>query len=414
MNNILIITNSFPYLPGEQFLETEIPYWTKLSAARIEIMPQFAPGQPRTVPADIKVHPMTHCTLRRKDLFYTVFEKIFWKEVLVAWRERVLKLATVRYIMRSVVITSEIKKIISDHIRREGKICLGYSYWNHEAAYALCMLKREGLVKKVISRAHGYDLYESRSATNYLPLKRQFIEDFDYVFAVSENGMKYLQHHYGFPKGKLKLSRLGVSLPNHTSKSSCDGVVRIVSVSSCVVVKRIDKIIRAIVYSCNTYPNLKISWVHIGDGPLKPRLEALSEKLLSHHTSVQYQFKGSLENKAVYDFYQNNLVDVFINCSESEGLPVSIMEAMAHGIPCIAPDVGGICELVDEKNGYLISSSVTPSEILTGIIKLTGPTAAEYRKVARKKVIESFAEQKNYNEFISSLQAMLPDDPDLR
>ena len=47
-------------------------------------------------------------------------------------------------------------------------------------------------------------------------------------------------------------------------------------------------------------------------------------------------------------------MDYFINLSDSEGIPVSIMEAMSVGIPIIARDVGGNREIVTNNNGCLL------------------------------------------------------------
>lgn len=62
------------------------------------------------------------------------------------------------------------------------------------------------------------------------------------------------------------------------------------------------------------------------------------------------------QNQQVYDYYKSNKVDVFVNVSYSEGLPVSLMEASSFGIPVIATDVGGSAEIIDkeQKNGFLL------------------------------------------------------------
>ena len=50
-----------------------------------------------------------------------------------------------------------------------------------------------------------------------------------------------------------------------------------------------------------------------------------------------------------------NDVDIFALISEWEGLPISILEAMSHGIPVIASDVGGVSEAVlDNETGILV------------------------------------------------------------
>jgi glycosyltransferase involved in cell wall biosynthesis len=64
---------------------------------------------------------------------------------------------------------------------------------------------------------------------------------------------------------------------------------------------------------------------------------------------------GHVDNSNVLNFYKENYVNLFINLSESEGLPVSMMEAISYGIPIIACKVCGIPEIViNEKTGLLL------------------------------------------------------------
>ena len=53
----------------------------------------------------------------------------------------------------------------------------------------------------------------------------------------------------------------------------------------------------------------------------------------------------------------DNKMNLFINLSDSEGIPVTIMDAFSVGIPVIARDVGGISEIVSNQNGVLLSSN---------------------------------------------------------
>lgn len=55
--------------------------------------------------------------------------------------------------------------------------------------------------------------------------------------------------------------------------------------------------------------------------------------------------------------YSEHPVDVFINLSTNEGVPVSIMEAISFDIPIVATDVGGTSEIVTDETGILVSSN---------------------------------------------------------
>ncbi|MBK8368427.1 MAG: glycosyltransferase [Bacteroidetes bacterium] len=63
------------------------------------------------------------------------------------------------------------------------------------------------------------------------------------------------------------------------------------------------------------------------------------------------------------DFYKDKPVDLFVNVSEIEGIPVSIMEAISFGIPCIGTNVGGVSEIVNEQTGFLIDKNFEPNEV---------------------------------------------------
>ena len=57
-----------------------------------------------------------------------------------------------------------------------------------------------------------------------------------------------------------------------------------------------------------------------------------------------------MENKDAMQYISKSDFEVLVNVSESEGLPVTMMEAMSFAIPVIATKVGGVSEIV--KNGY--------------------------------------------------------------
>ena len=75
-------------------------------------------------------------------------------------------------------------------------------------------------------------------------------------------------------------------------------------------------------------------------------------------------FAGALSQEEVFSFYRCNHVDLFVNVSEAEGIPISIMEALSFGIPCVATRVGGNPEIVHHgENGYLIDKDFEDREL---------------------------------------------------
>ena len=79
---------------------------------------------------------------------------------------------------------------------------------------------------------------------------------------------------------------------------------------------------------------------------------------------------GAIQNVEVYKYYNEHCADLFINVSSSEGLPVSIMEAISFGIPVIATDVGGTGEIVKNGiSGFLINRDFETVELAKKIMK---------------------------------------------
>jgi len=124
---------------------------------------------------------------------------------------------------------------------------------------------------------------------------------------------------------------------------------------------------------------------------------------------IQYEFTGQKKNKEILKFYAENYIDIFINLSTTEGLPVSIMEAMSYGIPVIATNVGGTSEIVDNESGILIDIDFT-NELLCDIICkinfMDQSKKDEMRKKALNKWKYEFQAEKNYTEFYNRIKQL--------
>jgi glycosyltransferase involved in cell wall biosynthesis len=109
----------------------------------------------------------------------------------------------------------------------------------------------------------------------------------------------------------------------------------------------------------------------------------------------------------VYEHYRAHPVDLFVNVSQSEGTPVSIMEAISVGIPVLCSAVGGNIEIVSAENGLLIGADPSPAEISAGITGLMkDPVALRDRRTAsRARWEERYNARKNYSAFAESLRA---------
>lgn len=411
MNSLVLVTSSFPYEGGEQFLESEIEHWSNTKFDNIYIAPYSTEGGIRVYPKHIKIIKPEYVKPNIVYVFLSLLDSIFYKELLYIIRNTKFSEWKLNFqsALKTVALTLKLEDILKDSLNHiDGDITV-YSYWNDVSFYAACMLKRKGVINHVISRAHGFDIYEDRRPNNYMPLKRQFMKDFDTVYLLSKNALTYYSRLYKVTSKPLSISRLGVKIPSVQPPFKVNNnKISVLSISYCVEVKQINKIILAIEEYARMNDNLNIEWTHIGDGPLFEELKFNAYTLIPKYSNIDIHFIGHLDNKEVMNVLQNNSFDLFINTSKSEGIPVSIMEAMSYGIPAIAPDVGEVSELVNESNGYLLPKHFSTEDIIKGINTIVNSNNREYYRSNAVHWIEKYFNSNiNYPLFISQVERSL-------
>jgi len=297
------------------------------------------------------------------------------------------------------VLAKEVNELIKQAVINEEKDLL-YTYWFDEGSSALAILKGKYNKRiKFISRAHGFDVYAERNKKGYIFPRGLQLKFVDRVYTISEDGKKYLAQKFPEQKEKFVCSRLGTKVEVHSNmeKKINQGKLTLVSCSSIIPLKRVRKIIDILKFCKQS-----INWIHFGDGSLKNELVSSSAALPSH---VTLQLRGHVENDEIKEFYAENHIDWFINVSQSEGIPVSIMEAISYGIPIIAPAVGGIPEIVNATTGILISEEFNPEEVANLIDNVSFTTEQ------RAQIIEfwqlNYSAQTNFNVFAKELQSLV-------
>lgn len=361
MKNLIFITSRFPYEPGETFIEPEFPF---LHSAfdRIIIITRNVKGDSiRPIPADVRVYRynptsalndyllMPWLILRNAGTFASLIrEELLFRKKTGRRIGFYRKLVLLKTIIKSLQLRDFIAKIIEKE-KPSGELVL-YSYWMNSGARAICMLPQVNGIR--IARAHRVDLYEEEAESGYIPLIRNTFTKLDALFFISEHGKDYFEKSFGLVHEKNIVSKLGItnSFTFKPEKSGND-TFTIISCSSLIKIKRVDLLIRALT---KIRSSGKILWYHFGDGALRPELEQLASGLLGHRNNIEYHFRGYIPNSRLMEFYNANSVDLFINTSSSEGIPVSIMEARSFGIPVIATDAGGTCEILKSDTGTLL------------------------------------------------------------
>lgn len=91
----------------------------------------------------------------------------------------------------------------------------------------------------------------------------------------------------------------------------------------------------------------------VGDGP---KLDEVKQYILEHNLSHKVHLLGLLSREDVFKTLSYG--DIFALCTKWESFPYTIIEGMFAGLACIASDVGGIAEALENNNGVLVKNTV--------------------------------------------------------
>lgn len=400
---VFFFTSDFPYGSGETFIENELEYMEKTFDKIIIVSNNTSSGKTRKINSNICVERKSYeLSLFQKLLsFINILSSLFWKELKII-RNTYNKPLTIPIIntalqslQKSKKYGTYIIKLIEKYNVASDNIYL-YSYWNNDIAFALARFIKHNSGIKAFCRMHGWDVYFEANEINYLPFRKYIFENLDRVFSISEDGILYIKRMLKENFNSIALSRLGVKeqkKPGLLNNNS----LHIVSISNLIPVKQVDLLIYAL-----SKLTIDFSWTHIGDGFLRNDLERLGLK----HIQGKYTFLGSKSNTDVLNYFKKTPIDIFINVSKSEGIPVSIMEALSFGIPCIATAVGGTPEIVNNENGFLLSPNPDSEEIagtINAFYYLSDTEKNRKREAAFKTWKTYYNAEKNYLDFVQEI-----------
>ena len=406
---LFLITSSFPIGEFETFLESEFPFLQK-AFDQIFIITNTPVTPDQRIPKEaahviyMPYLPRWYEKLRYPKYF---FNSLIWSELkqLVVNEHRFPKLGMLSSMLGSLTTGNKLCRLIRNLLHEyqlNPNNTVAYSYWCNDMVTGLSLLKLYQPQIHCVTRAHGFDVYLERSTYNYLPLRRHIFNKLDSIYFASEHGKNYTVDKFGnYPS--FKVARLGVNDGDREYHTKPDTLLRIVSCSSLIPLKQVDIIIDSLAL----IEDFSIHWTHIGSGELHQVLEEKASALLSSKKNIEFKFAGRIANEQVINYYREGRFDFFINTSCTEGLPVSMMEAMAHGIPVIGPDVGGVSELVVHLyNGYLISDQVDVQEVKVSLEKAAQLDQIDYQVYstnAYQTWKHKYQAAINYSQFTQSL-----------
>jgi len=409
---LILFTSNYPNTNGEAFVENEIRVLEHYFSQIIIICAtQKVKGVNRYIPenASVFVFDENISFFQKLRGIPFLFKKIFRQEIAFAKKNLGIDFKSIQYkilyidLIKGYLLSKYTQKICN--IGNNNSVYY-YSYWSDYKAVACSFIKKDQPRVKALARNHGWDIYFYVHTAKYLPLRKFIFDHLDAIFCISQYGVDYLKKVLKFPHHNFFVSKLGTFNGNPLNEITLnsDSLV-MVSCSNLIPIKRIELIIDAL----SLITNIPIKWLHFGEGVLKESLIERANKKIDP-PQVSFEFKGQTTNEDILEFYKTNKVDFLINVSESEGIPVSMMEAMSYGIPVIATQVGGSGEIVKQGvNGFLLSPNPTPEEIAEKITFYYHLSAAEkesLRHNAHKTWNEEYNAERNYVAFAEKILSL--------
>ena len=253
------------------------------------------------------------------------------------------------------------------------------------------MLAARGVHLPIITTLHGTDITLVGLDRSYLPITRFGIEVSDGVTAISEH-LRERTHAAFKIETRIEVIRNFVNCDVYVRKPELVAEMRslyalpdeklLVHLSNFRPVKRIADVIQVFARVAEAMP---ARLMLIGDGPDRSTAEYLARKL---GVQDRIHFLGKQENV-------NELLpvaDLMIMPSEMESFGLAALEGMACSVPAIATRVGGVPELiVDRQNGILCEVGDIEAMCEAAITLLRNPVKlAEMARAARKTAQDHF------------------------
>lgn len=192
---------------------------------------------------------------------------------------------------------------------------------------------------KIIYVSHGWSSIYNGGILTFLFkfIELQLSKLSDSILCISSSDYNKAKDIIKIKEDKLKLISNKI-FPMKERVQRKDKKIKILTVARLRYPKRVDLLIKSLA-------DLNVELYVVGDGPLMQKLEP-------YKSFENIHFLGEVDEFSDFKSY-----DVFALISESEGLPLSAIEAMSAGLPLILSDVGGCSELIKD-NGVLVKNSI--------------------------------------------------------
>jgi glycosyltransferase involved in cell wall biosynthesis len=349
---IHLFTRNYPFGRNESFVEEEISRLQQYG--EVVVVPAFRDhSDPRKLPNGVQLETsLARCSmlsgLKSFSVMMSVLSQLPGEIINRGVKSLRIKsqFAIWSYILRISRFTHWILR--SDAGKGVHK---AMSFWSNSEAVGLALATIHRTELRFVSRLHGFDIWEKNNFYGYLPFRALLYEHALFLLPCSAIGAKYLRATVS-NADRVVVAPLGVDRLLEPNYEKCNRTIEeavILTCSSGDPVKRLSLIAETIVVLAKKNPDRSWTWIHLGEGQ-----EQFQTKLKEAPRNLKVELPGPVSRLEVFRYHRDRCPDVFVNLSSSEGIPVTIMEAMSMGTPVVATAAGGTGEIVDSTIGKLL------------------------------------------------------------
>jgi glycosyltransferase involved in cell wall biosynthesis len=399
-NILVMITQKYPFGYGEVYLERELRFFSE-AFDEVLLYPLNRVENKRALPSNVYLNELFCDRSAKVNKRYAIKKLFAANKILATEMKHAIRgddylKANKKEFLAQLIMAYELADKFYDSFTEKisGANTKFYSVWLDEGSLVMSLLKKDKRLDSYVLRLHGYDLYDDRREGGYMPFRIFCFNQASKIFVVSKKGAEYTRGLNICPE-KVLANYSGSD--DYGLTHEFEGDIRVVSCSNLISLKRINLIID--VLEKISFP---ITWKHFGDGDERSDLESLAVKLPSN---VKWSFEGHLSYENLMKTYSDQHWTCFLHMSESEGLPLALVEAMSFGIPVIACDVGGVREIVSNDEGLLLDPDPNLDDVVELINKMNSDPDLIRKKseAARSKFLADFEATKNYEFFVGQI-----------
>lgn len=276
------------------------------------------------------------------------------------------------------IYRSEARRLLRSLNEANAKLL--HIYFGHIGVHLLPFLRLRAL--PTVVSFHGADAQVDLDRPAHREMTREMLAHATLVLARSESLADRIAA-LGCDRSKLRIHRTGLPLeaiPVLHRETPADGAWRCVQACRLIPKKGLSTTLNAFATFTQKHPSATLTIA--GEGPMLP---ALREQAAHFGIADRVRFTGFLSQEQLRNLYAES--HLFLHPSElgpdgdQEGVPNSLLEAMAGGLPVLATTHGGIPEAVEHGTTGLLVPERDHEALAREMLALTGDSA-RYQQIA--------------------------------